>query len=242
MEQYPHQYGAISEKTHNADRWERRGQYKQGCQSAAMSAIIEHMFEDCIEKHSTRVMRMVCRPRPVPAALEAVHAGFPSVAQDYFAGDFSLDKHVIVHPGTTFIVRVAGDSMEGAGIFDGDLMIVDRSLDPVDGDVVIAVLDGELTVKQLLIDASGPRLHPENPRYPDFRPSGDERLFVWGVVTGSYHPQRTHGAASPAEKTAARGGAVPRGRIAVPDASHNPAPAPHRTSPVPAYPHRGWEA
>lgn len=127
--------------------------------------------------------------RPVARTLESVHAGFPSVAQDYMVDDFSFDEHVMPHPETTFVVTVAGDSMQGAGIWDGDLLIVDRSLEPEDGDVVIAALDGELTVKRLLVTASGPVLHAENPRYPDFRPSRLQELMIWGVVTGSYHPQ-----------------------------------------------------
>ncbi|WP_314685971.1 S24 family peptidase [uncultured Bifidobacterium sp.] len=127
---------------------------------------------------------------PVSRTLEAVHAGFPSVAQDYMVDDFSFDEHVMPHPETTFVVTVAGDSMQGAGIWDGDLLIVDRSLNPEDGDVVIAALDGELTVKRLLATDAGPVLHAENPRYPDFRPSRLQELMIWGVVTGSYHPQK----------------------------------------------------
>lgn len=87
----------------------------------------------------------------IPVALESVRGGFPSVAQDYVGGDLSLDERLVEHPETTFVVRVAGESMTGAGIFDGDLLIVDRSLEPRDGDVVVAVLDGELTVKRLLL-------------------------------------------------------------------------------------------
>lgn len=132
-------------------------------------------------------------PTPViPEALEAVHAGFPSVAQDYFISDFSFDENVITHPSTTFVVRVAGDSMTGAGIFDGDLLLVDRSLSAQDGDVVIAALDGELTVKRLLLGKPGsaPTLHPENPAYPDIRVRGEQDLVIWGVVIGNYHFQR----------------------------------------------------
>jgi DNA polymerase V len=139
------------------------------------------------------VARATTSPRAVPMALEAVHAGFPSVAQDYFSGDFSFDEHIIEHPDTTFIVTVAGDSMQGAGIWDGDLLVVDRSLTPEPGDVVVAVLDGELTVKRLLFQGSRPILHPENPRYPDFRPMDDEDLTIWGVVTGNFHPQSRSG-------------------------------------------------
>lgn len=126
----------------------------------------------------------------VPVALESVRAGFPSVAQDYAAGDLSLDERLVEHPETTFVVRVAGDSMTGAGIFDGDLLVVDRSLDPRDGDVVVAVLDGELTVKRLLRDGHGWLLHAENAKYPDLRPERFGEGLIWGVVLGSCHPQR----------------------------------------------------
>lgn len=121
------------------------------------------------------------------AALESVHAGFPSVAQDYMVADFSLDDHVIPHPETTFIVSVTGDSMQDAGIWDGDLLIVDRGLDPESGDVVIAALDGELTVKRLLVNGGGVLLHPENPLYDDIIVGEPQDLVIWGVVTGSYH-------------------------------------------------------
>ena len=130
-----------------------------------------------------------CSPIEVPAAFESVHAGFPSVAQDYFGGDFSLDQHVIVHPETTYIVTVAGDSMQGAGIWDGDLLVVDRALQPQAGDVVVAILDDELTVKRLLVHGSMPILHAENPRYPDFIPEDGQSLIIWGVVTGNFHSQ-----------------------------------------------------
>lgn len=126
----------------------------------------------------------------IPEALEAVHAGFPSVAQDYFLSDFSFDENVITHPETTFAVRVAGDSMRGAGIYDGDLLLVDRSLEPQTGDVVIAVVDDELTVKRLEKDKRGqPMLHPENPDYPDITFHDGQELSVWGVVIGNYHYQ-----------------------------------------------------
>ena len=86
----------------------------------------------------------------MPIVTEMVAAGFPSPALDGREEGFSLDAHVIKHPEYTFIVTVAGDSMEGAGIFHGDWLVVDSSLTPEDGDVVVAVLDGELTVKRLL--------------------------------------------------------------------------------------------
>lgn len=126
----------------------------------------------------------------IPRALESVHAGFPSVAQDYFISDFSFDENVITHPATTFAVTVAGDSMEGAGIYDGDILLVDRSLQAQDDDVVIAIVDGEMTVKRLLKKhGRPPLLHPENPRYPNIQMGDGNELDIWGVVIGNYHHQ-----------------------------------------------------
>lgn len=127
-------------------------------------------------------------PRPIPLALESVHAGFPSAAQDYFLDDFSFDEHVITHPSTTFAVVVAGDSMEGAGIYDNDILLVDRGLDPYDTDVVVAIVDADMTVKRLCVPASSsPYLHPENPKYPDINLNESSEISIWGVAIGSYH-------------------------------------------------------
>jgi DNA polymerase V len=124
----------------------------------------------------------------IPMALEAVHAGFPSVAQDYFISDFSFDEHVITHPDTSFVVRVAGDSMIGAGIYDGDLIIVDRRLEAKDGDIVIAIIDNELTIKRLRVRKNlPPLLIPENPRYPTIHVEEGAELTIWGVAIGNYH-------------------------------------------------------
>lgn len=120
----------------------------------------------------------------IPAALEAVQAGFPSPAQDYWSGDLDLASLMLPNRASTFIVRVAGDSMIGAGIFDQDLAVVDRAVEPRDGDIVIAIIGGsDLTVKRLRITPSGVILAAENPDYPDLRLRGLEELTVWGVVT-----------------------------------------------------------
>lgn len=116
---------------------------------------------------------------------EAVPAGFPSPAQDYYDGEINLNEHLIRNRPATFIVRVAGESMSGAGICGGDELIVDRSLTPIDGNVVIAVVDGEMVVKRLRFAAGGrPELHPENPEFPVIRP---DELTVWGVATTCLH-------------------------------------------------------
>lgn len=117
----------------------------------------------------------------------AVAAGFPSPAQDYFDGRVDLNTHLIKDITSTFIVRVTGDSMEGAGISDGDELIVNRALEPKDGSVVIAVLDGELTIKRLRITATGVVLQAENPKYPDIRVPALSELTVWGVAIRCLH-------------------------------------------------------
>ena len=172
-------------------------------------------------------------PSPVPQALEAVHAGFPSVAQDYFSGDFSFDQNVIVHPDSTFIIHVAGDSMTGAGIFDGDLLVVDRSLEPREGDIVIAILDDELLVKRLAKRKGRTMLRAENPAYPDFLPQEGEELVIWGVVIGNYHWQRVDASGE------SRSGSP------LPQVTY-PGHAPHGHGPTgnqgrkPVYPSTGW--
>ena len=120
----------------------------------------------------------------VPLAGPAVPAGWPSAAQDYFDGDLDLNEHLIHNPAATFILRVAGDSMRDAGISNGDELVVDRSLEPREGSVVIAIVEGELTVKRLHYGPGGPELHPDNPEYPVLHPM---ELQIWGVVTRCLH-------------------------------------------------------
>lgn len=119
---------------------------------------------------------------PVPVA-----AGFPSPAQDYFDGRIDLNAHLIKDITSTFVVRVTGDSMERAGISDGDELIVNRALEPRDGSVVIAVLDGELTVKRLRLTATGVVLQAENPKYADIKVPALSELTIWGVATRCLH-------------------------------------------------------
>ncbi|MDO8294046.1 MAG: translesion error-prone DNA polymerase V autoproteolytic subunit [Gallionella sp.] len=117
---------------------------------------------------------------------KAVPAGFPSPAQDYTEGRLSLDEHLIAHPEATFFVRVAGNSMTGFGIHNGDLLVVDRSLEPTDHRIVVAVIDGEFTIKQLCRIPSGVLLRSSGDGR-DILVTGDQQLEVWGVVTSSIH-------------------------------------------------------
>ena len=117
----------------------------------------------------------------------AVPAGFPSPADDYVEQRISLDEHLIQHRESTFFMRVAGESMHGLGIFDGDLLVVDRALPAVHGCVVIAVLDGEFTVKQLLHTPDGQVLRAAHPDYPDTLIKPEQDFSVWGVVSWNIH-------------------------------------------------------
>lgn len=120
----------------------------------------------------------------------AVAAGFPSPAQDYFSGTLDLNEHLIQDPTSTFVIRVSGESMVGAGIHDGDEVLVDRSLTPRDGSVVIAIVDGELTLKRLRIRKGSVSLLPENPAFPTIELRGNAELIIWGVVTTCLHHVR----------------------------------------------------
>jgi len=108
-----------------------------------------------------------------PLYLERISAGFPSPADDYIETALDLNTYLVRNPAATFMVRVSGDSMAGAGISDGDILVVDRSEEPVPGKIVVAVLDGELTV-----------IAPENPRYRPIAVAAEQDLHVWGVVSG----------------------------------------------------------
>ena len=123
----------------------------------------------------------------LPLFRSGVSAGFPSPAADYEEGKLDLNKHLVRNPAATFFVRVNGDSMIGAGIHNGDLLVVDRSLEPVDKSVVIAVLSGELTVKRIRISKGKVTLEPENENYPARQITESVEFEVWGVVTNVIH-------------------------------------------------------
>ena len=122
-----------------------------------------------------------------PLFMVSVSAGFPSPAEDYIEGRLDLNRHLIKHPAATFFVRVAGDSMIDAGIHPGDILVVDRALEPKDASVVIAVLDGELTVKRLARREGKLYLVPDNRAYPPLEIQPDMEFEVWGVVTSVIH-------------------------------------------------------
>ena len=122
-----------------------------------------------------------------PLFLVPVAAGFPSPADDYIEHQLDLNRHLIKHPAATFFVRVKGDSMIDAGIRSGDILIVDRALEPVDKKVVIAVINGELTVKRIRVIDEKLYLVPENREFSPTEITPAMDFTVWGVVVYVIH-------------------------------------------------------
>lgn len=127
------------------------------------------------------------RSRGFPLFLSAVAAGFPSPADDFLDGQIDLNQYLVQNAPATFFVRVSGESMTGAGIFPGDLLVVDRSKEAQDGDVVIAAVEGELLVKRLQVRSGGVFLLSENDGYAPLEVASPRDLVVWGVVQYVLH-------------------------------------------------------
>lgn len=124
----------------------------------------------------------------IPYIISKVSAGFPSPADDYLEKNLSIEKLLIKNQPSTFLIRAGGDSMINIGIYDGDILIVDRSLDAKNKDIVIASIFGELTVKRLMLDIQGnPELKSENSLYSNIEIKNKEDLLIWGVVTSTIH-------------------------------------------------------
>ncbi|KRH99157.1 LexA family transcriptional regulator [Curvibacter sp. PAE-UM] len=134
---------------------------------------------------------------PVPVAEASVHAlqrldnrvaaGFPSPAEDLGGQRVDLTRELVTHPQATFLLRARGHSMVGAGILDDDILVVNRALVPRHQSVVVAVVDGEFTVKTLWQRAGRVKLQPANPAYPEIVPTDGQTLEIWGVVTAAIH-------------------------------------------------------
>jgi len=116
-----------------------------------------------------------------------IAAGFPSPAQDYIEDNLDLNEFLVAHPSATYFVRVEGLSMVNAGIFPDDILIVDRSLEAVHKKIVIAIVDGELTVKRLWEEKNKWYLMPENPDFPMTEITKDMEFTIWGVVVYALH-------------------------------------------------------
>jgi DNA polymerase V len=121
----------------------------------------------------------------VPFFASRPAAGFPAPGDDQVENILDINDLVVKNPASTFFVRVEGDSMEGAGIFSGDVLVVDRSIEPHDGRIVVAAVNGELVVKRLSVGKGRRMLLSENPAYAPIALGEDEECFIWGAVVGS---------------------------------------------------------
>lgn len=119
----------------------------------------------------------------LPYADEGIQAGFPSPAQDYISESIDLNRELIRHPASTFYGRVSGDSMIGDGIEPGDILVIDRSIEPSDGDLAVCSLDGDFTLKRIALSDGNVRLIPSNEAFDPILVTQDSQFEVWGVVT-----------------------------------------------------------
>ena len=122
-------------------------------------------------------------PSPQPELCHKISAGFPSPAADYVEQGLDLNTYLVQHKAASFFFNVTGESMIGAGILDGDKVLVDRSVTPQHGHIVIAVIDAEYTLKRLYLLDGKVELHPDNPAYAPIRLVEGNELQIWGVVT-----------------------------------------------------------
>ena len=116
-------------------------------------------------------------------AQEKISAGFPSPADDFKELRISIDQEVVRNEDATFYARVSGESMQGAGLDDGDLLVIDRSIEPKNGKIAVCCIDGEFTVKRLKVVEDGVFLIPENPKYQSIKVTEENELIIWGIVT-----------------------------------------------------------
>ena len=119
----------------------------------------------------------------LPLANQGISAGFPSPADDFLDLSIDLNKELIKHPYATFYGRVSGDSMTGVGLDVGDLLIIDKSLEPQDGKIAVCFIDGEFTVKRIKLDKDSLWLMPENKKYKPIKVTEENEFIIWGVVT-----------------------------------------------------------
>lgn len=160
-----------------AGRPSKTGKYGEPTKAIRIPLSMEHEVLDLIQNKSYLI----------PLYSSHISAGFPSPADDHLATKLDLNQHLIKNPSASFFLKVSGDSMVGAGIYDGDLLVVDRSIEAKDGKVIIAAVDGQLTVKRLREDRGKKYLMPENSKYQAIEIKEEQEVIVWGVVTNVIH-------------------------------------------------------
>ena len=126
----------------------------------------------------------------ISVELPEIKAGFPSPAQDYVENGIDLNRELVKNPSSTFLGRARGNSMEGAGIFDGDLLIIDKSLEPREGAIAVCFIDGEFTLKRIHFEkhdglVTAIWLQPENEQFSPIKVTQDNQFIIWGIVVHS---------------------------------------------------------
>ena len=126
----------------------------------------------------------------ISVELPEIKAGFPSPAQDYVENGIDLNRELVKNPSSTFFGRARGNSMEGAGIFDGDLLIIDKSLEPREGAIAVCFIDGEFTLKRIHFEKHEGQvtaiwLQPENESFSPIKVTEENQFIIWGIVTHS---------------------------------------------------------
>ena len=119
----------------------------------------------------------------LPMVSQGISAGFPSPALDFIDLSIDLNKHLIKHPSSTFYGRVKGQSMKDEGINDGDLLVIDKSIEPVDGKIAVCYIDGEFTIKRIKLDKNICWLMPANDNYKPIKVTPENDFLLWGIVT-----------------------------------------------------------
>ena len=178
-----------------AGRKKNSGLFKEETKVLRVPLSLVDSVQDSLKVHRSQLKSEVALQLPqdnpenitTPIFSSRVQAGFPSPADDYLEDRLDLNKHLIQHKEATFFVRAQGDSMLGAGIHSGDILIVDKSLKALSGKIVIAVVDGDFTVKRLHKYGGKITLKAENDDFDDIQITSDSELIIWGVVTSVIH-------------------------------------------------------
>jgi len=178
-----------------AGRKKNSGKFKEDTKVMRVPASLVDTVKSTLEVYKSQLKYDVVVSLPAdnaadittPIFTSRVQAGFPSPADDHLEGRLDLNKYLIHHREATFFVRAQGESMLGAGIHPGDILVVDKSLIAKSGKIVIAVVDGEFTVKRLHKYKGNITLKAENPEFDDIVISEGSELIIWGVVTSVIH-------------------------------------------------------
>ena len=141
-------------------------------------------INNCLTLHKVKAENKL----ELPLIESKIPAGFPSPADDYLEMSLDLNEKLIRNPSSTFFAQITGSSMENAGIQDGDIIIVDKSLQPKNDSILVCSIDGEFTLKRFKkVDHETGYLMPDNPKFKPIRVSKDNNFMIWGVVTYSIH-------------------------------------------------------